>query len=501
MATATATDTATVMKNAEACDATLSRARGDVRGLAFMLLYTAGFSITVAAGDWRLTDSVTAELTHVDRNGQNESTGTVLQMTPRLRLSGRGARVQADIDYGITASTGTGGTDPTDFSHNLRADGQVEVIENEFFIGANAAARLVGNTATSGTVDAINAESDGRQTFSVEITPEFRHHLNQYADIVSNNSINYVTYSGNNARDDDGSRAIESNVGVRSGRYFGPLSWSLDATQNKTKFENRDDKRTSYNATIGYRVDATWRVRGGVGYEKNDVLTRRDDTDGATWDAGVDWTPNPRTQASFNYGQRYLGNVFSGSFSHRTRRTLLSLDASRDVSNRRSAQLLDSFFFLVDPNTGNPFLDPLTGNPILVNIPELEQTDEDFLNTRIRGAVTVTGRRTSATVTATASNRDFEVSNVDEDSVGLTFQLTRQLGNGFNVSLRSSLTRADGTSSGDSDTQDVQLTLSKQLTPRTSASLNVRRLERDGSAANSDYTENRIGISLSSSFL
>ncbi|MDJ0741445.1 MAG: hypothetical protein QNJ91_17165, partial [Gammaproteobacteria bacterium] len=165
-----------------------------------------------------------------------------------------------------------------------------------------------------------------------------------------------------------------------------------------------------------------------------------------------------------------------------------------------SSQLLDSFFFLVDANTGNPIIDPNTGDPILVNIPELEQIDEDFLNTQVRGAVTVTGRRTTATLTATVSQRDYEVTDQDEDSLGLSLRLSRQLGGGYRASVNSRYTTTDGARDGDSDSYDVSMSLSKQLSPRTRASVNVLHREQDESAGD-DYTENRIGVSLISSFL
>ena len=54
---------------------------------------------------------------------------------------------------------------------------------------------------------------------------------------------------------------------------------------------------------------------------------------------------------------------------------------------------------------------------------------------------------------------------------------------------------------GDSDYYDVRFAFDPQPVARTSASLNISHHERDGSnAANNSYTENRIGISLTSSF-
>lgn len=468
-------------------------------GWSVVVLCAAFAPAAATSGDWTLKDSVTASATAVDRSGSNASSGLVLQLSPSIRLSGRGARATADLSYGLTASAGTGDTDPLGLSHNLLARGQVEAIEDFFFLGADASARLIGNSATAGRVDAINANADGRQSYSLRLTPQFRHRLNRYADIVSNNAVDYVTYSGDNASGNDGSSSHTLNLGVRSGSFFLPFDWALDATRKETDYEDYDETRTSYTAAGGYRLNPRWRLNGRVGYEDNDVRTTRADTSGSIWALGADWTPNPRTSLSAEYGRRYLGSIYSARLSHRTKRTLLSMDLSRDISNRRSLQLVDSFFILTDAN-GNILIDPSTNLPIIVNIPDVEQIDEDFISTQLRAALRVTGRRTTATLTGTVSNREYELSSTDEDTFGLSLGLSRQLGADVNATLGTSYTHAERSGGSDSDVYDVRLSLGRRLSPRTRASIDLLHSERSSSTAD-DYTENRIGISLSTSFL
>lgn len=317
---------------------------------------------------------------------------------------------------------------------------------------------------------------------------------------MSKNAINYVRSDSSSTVSGNSSRSYTTNIGVRSGRYFGPLNWSLDATKRTTKYESRDDKNSRYTAGLGYRLDPQWRVRGTLGYETNDVQTRRSNTDSATWTIGGDWTPNPRTSVSADIGRRYLGQTFTASVRHRTRRTALSMDLSRDISNRRTAELVDSFFYLVD-NNGNIIVDPNTGDPIIANIPELRQTDEDYINTQLRGVATVTGLRTTVTVTGTLSNRDYEVSSSSEDSYGLSVNVSRKLGGNYRATAGGTYTHASASGGSDSDTYDVRLSLSRRLSPRTNASLDLLHRDQDSTSAGGGYTENRIGISLSTSFL
>jgi uncharacterized protein (PEP-CTERM system associated) len=284
---------------------------------------------------------------------------------------------------------------------------------------------------------------------------------------------------------------------VRSGPYYQPIDWQLDATQREIYYDDRTDTRSTYTAGAGYRLTPRWRVNGTLGYEENDVVTTREETDGAIWSLGADWTPNPRTSVSAEYGERYLGPVYSLTARHQTRRTLFSMDVSQDISNRRTQELVDSFFILTD-GAGNIVLDPNTGNPIIVNLPYQQQIDEDYINTQLRAAVRVTGLRTAVTVTASASSRDYEVSETDQDTYQLSLGVSRQLGGDYNATFNTSYLHSEGSAEGESNTYDLRLSLGKRLSPRTRASVDFLHRERD---ATDDYTENRIGVSLSTSFL
>lgn len=462
----------------------------------FLITSVVVCSAPVFGGDWKLTDSVSTELTAVDRTGNDSSSGVVAQVTPRITLEGKGARASARVNYGLTASLGSSDTDPEALTHDLTAEGDLEAIENFFFLGAQASAKLVGDSATSGNVDSINVNSDGRQTYSLQLTPTFRHRLNRYANIVSNNVVDYVDHTGGSGGgDDEGSFGTTMNIGVTSGPVYGPLSWGISATRTRTDFDDREDKTTEANAELGYRIDGRWQVNSSVGYEDNEVQTDRDNTDGVTWNVGTVWTPNPRTSATLSYGQRYIGSIYSGQFSHRTRKTNLSVDLSRDVTNRRSLRLGDSVFRPFDE--GRFVIDGVRGD----FFSSIDETDENFVNTRLRVAVALTGRRTTVTLTGDVSNREFEVSDIDEDSYSLGANVSRQLGGGYSASLAANYDQADDTARGDSDSYDLSFSLSKQLSSSTSASVEVFHRERNASVAGDDYSENRITVSLTSSFL
>jgi len=457
-------------------------------------------SASARAGKWVFDPSspVTVSLNYIDKTGDDGYSGQVVDVAPTFRLSRKGGRAEANINYNPTISVGIGDADPKFLTHQLLANGRLEAVENHFFIGADARAGLNSASSSGEFVDAINYKSaDGQQSYSFGITPEYRQSLNRYADFASNNRFDWVTYSGNDDGDgSNGSRGQTLNASILSSRHFSAFSWSLNATQRKTFYDSdqEDDTRNNYSAGIGYRFGPRWAVNGSVGYEDNDIQTDRDDTNGVTWDVGATWTPNPRTSLNATYGDRYFGERYSGGISHRSRRTRLSADFSRDVTNRRQQQLVDSFFFLADSN-GDPILDQ-DGNPIIANFPQLEDTDEDFINTQLRGAMTITGRRTSVTITGEISNRDYEVSSRDEDSYGLTVSARRDLGSSINATLTGRTTHVVGADDGDSDEYDVRFSLSKNLSSRTSTALNLGYRDYNADGSRESYTEKRIGVSL-----
>lgn len=477
-----------------------SRAGQAFLGLGVFLMVGSVSQQTVA-GDWKFDHSTTLELSHVDRTGDDGYSGEILQATPNLHVHGEGGRFSADVNYQPTVSVGNRDTDPELLTHNLLGRAQLEAVEDKFFIGADTSARVTSNSSSSASVDAINYNSEnGQQVFTFGLTPEYRHHINKYADFTSNNRFDWATSSGNNSGS-DGSRSQTFNGAIRSGRHFNFWNWSLDATHRETFYDSDSDNETRnhYTANAGYRFGPRWAVRGSVGYEDNDLNDENDDTNGNTWDVGATWTPNPRTSASAGFGQRYYGDHYSGQVSHSTRRTRLAFDFSRSAETRRDEQFVDSFFFLADSN-GNPIVDQ-GGNPIIVNIPELEDTDEEFINTRIRGIVTVTGRRTTVTFTGSVSNQDYKESPRDEDRYSLTASVTRDLGSNYSATLSGSADQVESNADSDNETYDARFSLNRALSTRSSAALTLGYRDYNDDAPSESYTEKRIGISFTTTYL
>jgi uncharacterized protein (PEP-CTERM system associated) len=162
--------------------------------------------------------------------------------------------------------------------------------------------------------------------------------------------------------------------------------------------------------------------------------------------------------------------------------------------------LVDDFFFLTDEN-GDVLTDPITGQPIILNIPNIDETDEDFINTRLRGAIAFAGRRTSMSMTLDLENREFEVSRDEEDTYSVSVNASRRLAGNITASVNGRYETVNDTDDGDTDIYLVRLSLNREINRNTTISLDASYQDRDAADNDDDFTETRVGITLSTSFL
>lgn len=442
--------------------------------------------------------SVESRLVFIDRTGRGEGSGVVGQVIPGVKYQRRGNRASADVNYRLYLSGGTGDTEVQSVAHDLTAEGGLEAVEDLLFVGVQAAAGLVGGTGTVGGVDSIDLNSqDGTQSYSLRVAPAFRPRgTNPYARFVSENAFDIVEYDDSRFVD---STSYKLNAGIVSGPIFEIVDWDLGATTNVTQFEVRDDERNEVSGGLGYELNPRLKLFGRLGYEDNDILTRRSETDGIIWSVGSDWAPTRRTRVELEYGERYFGETYSAKVSHRTKRMQLAFDAGRGVDNARNQSLLDSFLFLRDPD-GNIVVDPVTGDPVQVNVGEVVTFEEDYINTEVRAVMVLTGRLTRVQLSGLVANRDYEFTEEEEDEIDLSLRVSRKLANGMFVDVFGNVNTIDYAEFGEREARSIGLALRRSLSPRTSLRVGYRYREGEGDDAGFDYTEHRVGLSVITQF-
>ena len=191
-------------------------------GVGFLLL---GISVSEIGlgGDWLRSSAITGAATAVDRTGNQAQSGLVLQVTPQFGLTGRSGRSMADVNYQLTMSLGLGSTDPRPLAHNLVAIGEVEAVEDFFFLGANAGARLGGTSSSLvRSMRSISTRMMGARVFfgvlaAIRCPLESlrRPRSATMRSIMSPTATTVLRQTVIQLR-------TRLHIGARSGRYFGP---------------------------------------------------------------------------------------------------------------------------------------------------------------------------------------------------------------------------------------------------------------------------------------
>jgi uncharacterized protein (PEP-CTERM system associated) len=132
------------------------------------------------------------------------------------------------------------------------------------------------------------------------------------------------------------------------------LSWDLAYTREIIDYEGFNDTDSEVVTGNARRlITPTLGLLAQVGYENYDYRVLGASTGGASWSAGVEWTPSARTRLAASAGERFYGDAYSLEFSHRTRLTTWSAGYSEEVSSTRSQ------FFLPATSSTAGYLDSL----------------------------------------------------------------------------------------------------------------------------------------------
>lgn len=498
------------------------------------------FASTAHALDWNFEPSVAASATYTDNVNQsatNPEDALILNVTPGFSLISKGSsRVQATVQYGLRSVARFGDNESTDLNHNLNAIGSAELVEDFLFIDGNARVSqelisLFGSPADA-DVNASNRATVG--TYS--ISPYIQKRLGTFANAQARYTASGAIFENNVAAD---SSVNSFTAGLTSGTRFDDLSWSLDYSLRKT--ENRNAATAAANAdttferasaTLGYALTRKFRVFGTVGEDWNDYPSTTE-TGGSFYSAGFGWSPTRRTSVEASVGDRYFGNTFSFSGSHRTRMSRWTVGYSQDVSDNSQQQLDQSnrLYFLCDAVPHFPPAASLTESPppgckgpypagaLATAADFLGLTQEQLLAAgfpSFRGVYII--KSFNAGVSWDIGRLDFGLSVQDtkrlyeelfqaQDRVqrltaSVSYRMSPQTT--ADSSLSFSRVSADavlvGGTARDDDIVTFGLGLNHQFADDLSGALTFRHTQRDSNVATGDYDENRLTATVNMHF-
>jgi len=499
------------------------------------------FAMPAHAVDWRFEPSIGGTATYtdnVDQSEDDEESALILTARPGFTLRSEGSRrVQASVSYGMTGVVRFGGDDDNDLNHNLGAVGNAELIEDFLYIDGTASISQELISLFGSPADASINDTNRATVGTYRISPYIEKRLGTFATARAR-----YAYDGAIFEDDVGSNSNANSftAGLTSGTRFKDLSWGLNYSLRTSDYD--DDADTTFenaSATLGYALTRKFRVFGTVGQEWNEyvgtggAMTEIDDS---YYSVGFGWSPSRRTSIEASAGERYYGNTYSFSGSHRTRTSQWTVRYSENF-NDISQQFLSEasrIFWICNGNLfETPDFNPPAGQTgcvgpisagelaslfsslgvsladlVAANLLNIGIADGVYIIKSFTAGVSWDIRRWGFGLSVFDTRRVYQALDDAEDQTqGVTGSVSYRMSplTTANGSLSFTRTSEDALLSGagtprEDDLIILSLGMFHRFAEDLDGALTFRHTQRDSNALNSDYTENNLTASVNMRF-
>jgi uncharacterized protein (PEP-CTERM system associated) len=374
-------------------------------------------ALPAGAADWTFAPDITLRETYTDNaflGSGGKRHDWVTDVSPGIRIDGRGARLTASLAYRPSAIFYARESDGNDIANNLQAFGRLEAIERFFFVEAagNIAQNFISPFAAQPTDLAVSTPNR-IESRTVSLSPYV---AGEIARTLAYELRNGNTWTSTNDASLGDIHSIQWTGRVsRPVRVFG---WALDYSDTEIRHEDfagrPDEESRLYRGIVYFQPTPEWRLSASAGREENNFILQEEQRYSMRG-GGISWRPGPRTSASFDYERRYFGPSRIARFDHRTRLTAWNLAYSRSASNFQeevlrlppgnTAALLDAIFTarISDPveraAAVQQFLQS-TGTPAFLATPLSFYTQRIFVREAVDASFGIVGVRNSITFTA-----------------------------------------------------------------------------------------------------
>lgn len=497
-----------------------------------------GWFLTAQAAEWDIQPRLSISETYTDNvrlggvggfgGGGAGGSEFITQINPGVSLTGNGRRFNANANYTLN-SLFFANSGRTLIRQQLNSNGTAEILRDLFFVDGRAAI-FQQNAFLFGSQAADNANLSGnlRDIRTWSISPYARHRFKNLASGEARYARSGVSSNGRNFFNTSSDAFIAS---LNSGSAFRTLGWGINYTHTEINRERAgvnlgkiELERTT--GTLRYIVTSQFSLIGTGGYERNSFISIRGKPTSHFWTAGFSWAPTRRTNLSASGGERFFGKTFSGSFDHRTRRTLWNASYVEDITTFGQQSLFGGAILnagslgqlLPGGLGGTDLLNQ--GLPLNVSDPNNFLTNRLFLLKRFQASLTLNGRKNSLIFRVfNMSRKSFSPDQEDAGLIGLPNALltrdTRQTGGNVlwnhrlgprtNVNVNFGYTQFEFNATGQkNDNIIATLGINKQLSERVNASLLYRHQRRLTENANrnfsNEFSANAITATLNMNF-
>jgi uncharacterized protein (PEP-CTERM system associated) len=456
----------------------------------------------VVAEEWTFSPRISVSQSYSNNirlqpEGQ-EQHDFVTAIEPGFFVRGNGRRLRLNMDYNLEALAYKRNDDPNAIRHQLQLGGDAELYERVLFLefDGSRSQENSGAIETSGS-DNLSASGNRTDVTALSLTPKVRHRFGRYADVESSYGLNLVSTDTNGQS--TSSTARFSSVEFNSGDYFARAPWRVTLSNNRVKNSSGTVNRfRKFEGEMRYKLNRKYGVVVRGGQERNEFASTQPSQDGGFWEAGLTWTPSPRTSLEAGVGRRFFDENMFLNFEHRSRRMTYAASFSEDITTSRQQQLERSLVPLEDA-LGNPIIDPILGTQIEVPIDNLASSEEVIQVSRFDASAGYSGRKTRVDLAFFGSLRTGQVTGAESELFGLSVNATRTISRRASLQFRSNVQL---TNSNGQETERISggLTYRYQLGRSISTTLGLDYLTQDSTLASNIFDETRFRAGIVGSF-
>ncbi len=483
-----------------------------------MVLYSISAS-TCHADAWNVQPEIALAETFTDNAALAPSAlaknSWVTELAPGIRIEHLGGRASVLLDYRLRSTYYSDQTRLNNNQNFLNATSTFEAVENWLYIDARSSITQQNRSAfdsaqiqNTSTIDANRIETN-----TYQISPYIR---GRFADIaIYQLRLNETETRTNDAAFPD----------TRTSEWIGVISnaantaqWGWLISGNALDVRNSDlgkkqDNRIRASAIYAFSRQLKFSIIGG--YERSDFASAEARST-STRGAGVEWLPTDRTKLSAMRERRFFGDAYNLQFTHRTPLTAWKFVTTKDVvvlPNTLTTVTPGSVYELLYDVLTTSVPDPAARTQAVRrrlqesaaaengNFSSAFLTLRPFVSQNREGSVALLGARNTVTLTfGRREQRDLATTNLSP-----ALQNTDVLQRNWNVTWAHRLSPISTVTAGltrlrtesllqlqpESKQRAESIVFTTRLSPKTSASLALRRVHFNSTALNS-YLENAL---------
>ncbi|WP_286270950.1 TIGR03016 family PEP-CTERM system-associated outer membrane protein [Thalassotalea hakodatensis] len=502
------------------------------------------------AGEWEFTPKISLDETYSDNvelANDSEIDSLVSQAALLLDTSYQAQLLTFDLKAKSTYAWYSHDHDLDDDFHSLASNVRLKLGERGLYLfGSATIDNQARNSARNSLADIVSGDLVqvenyvGGLGYSVtnsdfKIDSSISYSTTETEDRIGERdgySANITTSNGSGARtvfwDAQGSYQDQENnnrtskmyqseikIGVITAWKFNPFIRYYDEDNEGNLNQGQITESNSIGA--GFRWEVTPRLNMDFSY--NEPIGDNLDIDGNEQEeyvaVSVKWQPTIRTNLSASYSQRFFGDSYDFSFTHKNRRLTNTINYSEQLQTftRDNYNFINlGFFWCPNGDTGsieNCYL-PSAGDISfddyqLVNISDYELIEDNVFSLNKGGSWTseLALPRTTFTFDLRANEREDLDTRLIDEYLSTSFEISRKVGARSTFAFKSSYSERKYQVGSSNEREDRYrthtITYTKTLNKSLTFSVDLRHLNRS-STSQFNYEEGRVTLKITKDF-